>query len=342
MPGVGGRGHNGRVSLPDEQPVSTPATPGTSDVTDAGSREPASPASPAAPSAVVRWSRYVALGDSFTEGLWDAPGFPAGPHLPLPPAEVPLRGWADQLAAHVSQRRTAAGLAPLEYANLAIRGRLLRPILREQVPVALDLRPDLVSLVGGGNDILRPAVDVDRLARDLEAGVVRLREAGIDVLLGTGVDSAGSPLVRATRNRVGVFNAHVWSIARRHGAYVLDLWGMRALLDWRMWADDRIHLTTEGHARVAQAALVGLGLAPDVPDWDEPPAPLPPVPRLAQVRDDARWAKVHLYPWATRRLHGTSSGAHRTAKRPNPSPVEVVQAEAGQAQTGAQDDASRD
>ena len=158
----------------------------------------------------------------------------------------------------------------MEYANLAIRGRLLRPILREQVPVALDLRPDLVSLVGGGNDILRPAVDVVRLARDLEAGVVRLREAGIDVLLGTGVDAAGSPLVRATRNRVGVFNAHVWSIARRHGAYVLDLWGMRALMDWRMWADDRIHLTTEGHARVAQAATTIVrstngGMVLDVP-----------------------------------------------------------------------------
>ncbi|WP_448631282.1 SGNH/GDSL hydrolase family protein [Cellulomonas soli] len=223
----------------------------------------------------------------------------------------------------LSQRRTAAGLEPLEYANLAIRGRLLRPILREQVPAALDLKPDLVSLVGGGNDILRPSVDVDRLARDLEAGVVRLRRAGIDVLLGTGVDSADSPLVRATRARVGVFNAHVWSIARRHGAAVVDLWGMRSLNDWRMWADDRIHLTGEGHARVAQAALVALGLTPDVPDWDQPAEPPAAVRRLAQVRDDARWAKVHLYPWATRRLRGTSSGATRTAKRPQAGPVEV-------------------
>ncbi|NYI59496.1 lysophospholipase L1-like esterase [Cellulomonas soli] len=306
------------MTLPDEQPVDLSPT----------TEHPAHPSPvlggpPVLDGGQVRWSRYVAIGDSFSEGLWDAPGHPAGPHIPLPPADAPLRGWADQLAMHLSQRRTAAGQPPLEYANLAIRGRLLRPILREQVPVALDLRPDLVSLVGGGNDILRPSVDVDRLARDLEAGVARLRAAGIDVLLGTGMDAAGSPLVRATRARVGVFNAHVWSIARRHGAYVLDLWGMRSLSDWRMWSDDRIHLTKDGHARVAQAALVGLGLAPDVPDWDEPPAPLPPVPRLAQVRDDARWAKVHLYPWATRRLHGTSSGAARTAKRPEATPVEV-------------------
>jgi lysophospholipase L1-like esterase len=259
-----------------------------------------------------RWSRYVAIGDSFTEGLWDSPDGP----------DAAQRGWADVLAARLSQRRTTAGQAPLEYANLAIRGRLLRPILVEQVPAALAMKPDLVSLVGGGNDILRPAADVDRLARLLEQAVVRLRDAGVDVLLGTGVDAVESPLVRATRSRVAVYNAHIWSIARRHDAHVLDLWGMRSLRDWRMWADDRIHLTTDGHARVAQAALVGLGLAPDEERWDDPLTPLPPTPRIAQVRDDAKWLREHVYPWATRRLRGHSSGDLRVPKRPELSPVE--------------------
>ena len=106
-----------------------------------------------------RWSRYVAIGDSFTEGLWDDPDG----------REAPQRGWADLLASHLSARRSAAGEPQLEYANLAIRGRLLRPILVEQVPAALALGPDLVSLVGGGNDLLRPGADVDRMARNLEA-----------------------------------------------------------------------------------------------------------------------------------------------------------------------------
>jgi len=263
------------------------------------------------------WTRYVAIGDSFTEGLWDAPDGDGGPDRP----DAPLRGWADLLAAHLSTRRQAAGEPALEYANLAVRGRLLRPILTDQVPAAMGLQPDLVSLVGGGNDILRPAADVDRLARDLEAAVVRLRRAGIDVLLGTGVDAAGSPLVKATRSRVGVYNAHIWSIARRHGAHVVDLWGMRSLLDWRMWHEDRIHLTTEGHARVAQAALVGLGLTPDDERWDDPLAPQPPAPRLDRLRGDAQWVRTHVYPWATRRLRGRSSGDTRTAKRPHPEPV---------------------
>ncbi|CAN5230544.1 SGNH/GDSL hydrolase family protein [soil metagenome] len=260
---------------------------------------------------VPRWSRFVALGDSFTEGLWD-----------VPDADGRCRGWADQLAGHLSERRAAAGAGPLTYANLAIRGRLLRPIIDEQLPAALALGPDLVSLIGGGNDVLRPSVDVDRLARDLEAAVAQLRRAGIDVLLGTGMDSADSPLIRATRGRAAIFNAHIWSIARRHGAHVLDLWGMRSLRDWRMWAPDRIHLTTDGHARVAQSALVGLGLAPDDAGWDDPLTPLPPVPRIRQLRDDARWVRDDVYPWATRRLRGQSSGTARVAKRPELAPVE--------------------
>ena len=257
------------------------------------------------------WGRYVALGDSFTEGLWDSP---AGP-------EAPQRGWADLLASRLSERRMVAGEPPLEYANLAVRGRLLRPILREQLPVALELRPDLVSLVGGGNDLLRPTGDPDRMARDLESAVVRLREAGVEVLLGTGYDTRESPVVRRIRPRLGVYNTHIWSIARRHGAHVVDLWGMQSLADWRMWADDRIHLTTEGHARVAQAALVALGLPPDRDDWDDPLAPLPPVPRLDQLRADARWLRVHAYPWATRRLRRQSSGEQRRPKLPQPVPV---------------------
>ena len=118
------------------------------------------------------------------------------------------------------------------------------------------------------------------------------------------MDTRDSPLVRRTRPRTGVLNAHVWSIAQRHGAFVLDVWGMRSLHDWRMWAPDRIHLTTEGHRRVAQAALVALGLEPDDERWDDPLAPLPPLPRYARLRADATWLRDHAYPWATRRLRG--------------------------------------
>ncbi len=258
------------------------------------------------------WTRYVALGDSFTEGLWDAPDG----------QNAPMRGWADLLATRLSARRIAAGTPPLEYANLAVRGRLLRPIVDDQVPAALAMGPDLVSIVGGGNDLLRPDGNPDRLAALLEAAVARLRAAGADVLLATGFDTAESPVVRLTRSKVGLYNTMIWSIAHRHGAHVLDLWGMRSLRDWRMWAEDRIHLTTAGHERVAQAALVALGLEPDDPAWDDPLTPLPPVPVLDRARSNAYWLRVHAAPWATRRLRRRSSGDGRAAKRPIPVPVD--------------------
>ena len=111
------------------------------------------------------WQRYTALGDSFTEGLSD----------PDPAAPDAFRGWADRLAGHLA---AAAPDGRIEYANLAIRGRLLAQVLGEQLPVALAASPDLVSLVAGGNDLLRPGADPDRLAADLEAAVVALRAAG--------------------------------------------------------------------------------------------------------------------------------------------------------------------
>ena len=273
----------------------------------------------------TRWSRYLALGDSFTEGLWDPD--PVQPDL--------LRGWADLLAGHLSRLRQEAGERPLEYANLAIRGRLLGAILQEQVPTALELQPDLVSLIGGGNDILRPTVDVDAIASELELAVVTLRAAGIDVLLATGMDVVDSPVIRATRSRVAVLNAHVWSMARRHDAYVLDVWGMRSLHDWRMWSADRIHLTSEGHARVAQAALVALGLDPDDAAWDDPLTPLPPVPTVERIRDNVDWLRNHVYPWATRRLRRRSSGDVRTPKRPDVSPLDAAAADREDVEQGA-------
>ncbi len=274
----------------------------------------------AADAEVPRWRRYVALGDSFTEGLWDVPdGTPPATVAGPGPA---VRGWADLLAAHLAERVAADPAHPtFAYANLAVRGRLLGPILGDQVPAALALGPDLVSLVGGGNDTLRPTADPDRLAARLERGVVALRSAGADVLLATGMDSRDSPLVRANRPRVAVLNTHLWSIARRHGAYVLDVWGMRSLRDWRMWCDDRIHLTTEGHRRVAQAALVALGLTPDDERWDDPLVPLPPLPLRERVRGDAAWVRRHAYPWATRHLRGRSSGDARGPKRPGLEPL---------------------
>ena len=259
----------------------------------------------------VPWSSYVAIGDSLSEGLWDVP---PGTE---PNEDPPVRGWADRLAEHLSARRIAAGQSPLLYANLAIRGKLLEPILAEQLPRALAMKPDLVSIIGGGNDALRPSMNPDRLAQLLEGAVSQLREAGIDVLIGTSSDVRGSPVMSAIRPRVGIYTAHIHSLARHVGAYVLDVWGHRGLYDWRLWTEDRIHLSPEGHRRLAEAALVALGLPPSDPEWETPlPAPKT-MTRREQFAWNRQWVHDWAGPWLVRRLRGESSGTGRSAKVPD-------------------------
>jgi lysophospholipase L1-like esterase len=247
----------------------------------------------------------VALGDSFTEGLSD----------PDPQRPGEYRGWADRLAGHLS----AAADGEVEYANRAVRGRLVAQVLDEQLPVALAARPDLVSLVAGGNDLLRPGGDPDALAAAFEGAVARLRAAGADVLLATGVDPRRTPIIRRIRGKVAVFNAHVWSIAGRHGAAVLDQWGAAWLQDRRMWDTDRIHLTAEGHRRIALAAADALGVPGGAgEEWRTPLTPAPPRPLAVAVAEEAAWVRGFVAPWVGRRLRGRSSGDGRAPKRPVP------------------------
>ncbi|NHA67917.1 SGNH/GDSL hydrolase family protein [Phycicoccus flavus] len=251
------------------------------------------------------WTRYVAIGDSFTEGLSD----------PDPEREDAFVGWADRLALHLD-RVAADEHLPFGYANLAVRGRTLGDVVGPQLDAAMTMTPDLVSMVGGGNDLLRPSVDLDALAARLEEAVVRIRAGGADVLLATPTDTRDAGLFRALRGRHAVHAANLFTIAADHGCHVLNLWGMRALRDWRMWAEDRIHLTTEGHRRVALAALTALGHPTDRDEWSTPLPPAGPSARADELRGHAEWVRSHATPWVERRLRGTSSGDGRDPKRP--------------------------
>lgn len=257
------------------------------------------------------WTRYVAIGDSFTEGMSD----------PDPERPGHYVGWADRLAGHLAVIARDAG-QELAYANLAVRGRLLADVIGPQLDAALALSPDLVSMVGGGNDTLRPRADLDSIAARLEEAVLRIQAAGADVLLATPVDPAGAPLIRHLRGRHAIHAANIFSIAQHHGCYVINQWGMSALRDWRLWADDRIHMTSEGHRRVALNALSALGHETDRADWRTPLPPLAPLGRRETASANAAWARTYLAPWIQRRLRGQSSGDAVRAKRPALAPLE--------------------
>lgn len=249
------------------------------------------------------WQSYLAMGDSFTEGL-DDPG-----------ARGQYRGWADRLAGLLARDRPG-----LRYANLGIRGKTLHQVVAEQLPAALAARADLVTLCAGGNDILRPAVDPDDLAARYESAVVALRDAGSEVVVFTGFDVRGMPLLRRVHGRVAAYNLNLWSIADRHGCRMVDLWSMRVLRDRQAWSVDRLHLSPAGHLRVARYAAEVLGIAADG-DWREPWPPLPAPAWLAQRRADLSWTREHFVPWIGRHLRGRSSGDGLPPKRPRLTPV---------------------
>ncbi|WP_271727514.1 GDSL-type esterase/lipase family protein, partial [Bacillus licheniformis] len=74
------------------------------------------------------------------------------------------------------------------YANLAIRGRLIQQIIDEQIEPALALRPDLITISAGGNDVIRPGTDPDEISARFEYAVERLSRDRATIVLFTGVD----------------------------------------------------------------------------------------------------------------------------------------------------------
>ncbi|SFN55507.1 SGNH/GDSL hydrolase family protein [Actinomadura madurae] len=248
---------------------------------------------------------YVAIGDSFTEGLND----------PYPGEDDVFRGWADRLAEHIAEVNPG-----LRYANLAVRGKLVRQIVDDQVPPALELDPDLVTLCAGGNDMIRPGADPDAAAVVFDDAVRRLRGTGARVVVFTGFDPRGLRSGARIRGRAATYNMHLRAIADRRDCTVVDLWSLRIFDDPRAWFEDRLHLSPEGHRRMALFVAEALGV-PAEGDWREPWPPTDRTDWITLRREDVHWARTYLLPWIGRRATGRSSGDGRGPKRPTALPL---------------------
>jgi lysophospholipase L1-like esterase len=256
---------------------------------------------------VAEWRSFVAVGDSFTEGM-DDPS----------PGGGGYRGWADLVAGQLAQQ---VGPADFRYANLAIRGRLFDNVVAEQVPLAIAMKPNLVSFAAGGNDALRRNFEPETLAGRYDKTIERIRATGADVLVFRFADvTKRLPGAKYIRPRVEYLNQAVEETAQRHGARLVDLWPDDEFANPRLWSIDRLHLSTAGHRRVAGLVLNALGVTPRQ-EWLASPPPPEALSWLSRKAADARWARQHLAPWIKRRLTGRSSGDTVTAKRPELAPL---------------------
>jgi lysophospholipase L1-like esterase len=241
-----------------------------------------------------RFERYVAIGDSTTEGLED------------PDGQGGYRGWANRFAEHLARE-----VGPIHYANMAVRGRQAGEVREEQLARALAMSPDVATVVAGVNDLLRPRFELDEVAGHVAAMIAALRAQGTTVLTFTMPDMVQvNPLTRLIQGRLDALNERLRQTCELTGALLLDLAAQSDIAgDPRLWHSGRLHANSLGHERI------GLGL-PLERTWNEP---LPSRPRLTltgRMREEAAWARDYLAPWLARHARGESSGDGRQPKRP--------------------------
>ncbi|WGM20087.1 SGNH/GDSL hydrolase family protein [Paenarthrobacter sp. OM7] len=249
-------------------------------------------------------TRFVALGDSFTEGVGDN-------DLRLPNH---CRGWADRVAEELARHDET-----VRYANLAIRGRRLQRIADEQIQPALAMNPTLVSFYAGGNDLLMARPNMAKLIKDYEDAVRRITASGATVLLFTGYNVPLSPLLEPLKVRTAIYNRNIRRIAAKYQALLVDYWCFEKFQDPRMWAPDRLHMSTRGHSYMAKKVLEVLGARHSL---QSPRLAAPrPRTRAESIADDVAWLRRDVGPWLSRRLRGVSSGDHVEARWPELMPV---------------------
>lgn len=264
--------------------------------------------------------RFVAVGDSFTEGVGDE----------RPDGSV--RGWADLVAAHLSQDQD------VEYANLAIRGRLLTSIATTQLDqaLAMDPPPTFMTFNGGGNDMLRSGFSVPALTALTHRSIHEILANGIELVVLTSPDPTEYlPMGKVVRGRARELTEAITELVQGLPLTYVNTFADQELRDGAgYWPGDRLHLGPHGHRRVADLVLQALGhpVEPYTLPADHPVAPagdhsdvtLAETGRravAARLSTEMQYYREHVVPWIERRLLGRSSGDAVTAKQPFWGPV---------------------
>jgi lysophospholipase L1-like esterase len=211
---------------------------------------------------------FVALGDSITLGVGD-------PIRRSDTGRRAWRGWAALLA---------EGLRDPELHIVAGNGACSADVELEQLPRALQLRPDIASVVVGVNDTLRPNFDAERIGNAAAHTIGSLRAAGAEVLTmrlpdpGRMLNVPGM-FARPLAKRAHLINEVMDGVAERFGTLHFDAAGDAETYDPRMWAVDRLHPSERGHRLIArrfhamlEAAGHPVGPAPEPEPQNQPPS----------------------------------------------------------------------
>lgn len=253
----------------------------------------------------THYTRYVALGDSQTEGLWDTDDDGA------------LVGFADRLARLLDTHHPG-----LEYANLAVRGKRIRDVLDAQLPAALAMEPDLVTVCVGMNDVTRPGRKFDQALLDLDTLHNRLAQTGATVVTTTFPDLARVlPAGRILVARVLRINDVIRAAADRHGFRLIDLYSADSMTDPDTWSADRVHGSSKGHQLFAAAAAEALGLPGSSHDWAYASVAGSEQSALSRLYSQAMWTRNMLMPWIWRHLRGRSASIGGGPRHPQLAPV---------------------
>jgi lysophospholipase L1-like esterase len=253
----------------------------------------------------MQYTRFIALGDSMTEGMNDEV------------VDGKYRGWADRVADGLAKNQPG-----FTYLNLAIRGKLLNQVVTDQIPSALKFiegRQTLVSFHAGANDVLRPTYDPQFSLAQYEKGIKELTDAGATVIIFTVVDKVEGKgkIAKLWHERFSAFNDHVRVVASKYPTILFEGKKAEFLNTQSFLSSDRLHMNSEGHRRLANAVLEGLGYEFD-PNWNRN-IPLDNGKKISiKPLSNITWVITFLIPWIWRRLRGKSSGDGRKAKHSEP------------------------
>ena len=253
----------------------------------------------------MKYSRFIALGDSMTEGMSDEQ------------IDGKYRGWADRTADVMAQEHPE-----FTYMNLAVRGKLLQQVIDDQIPhVAKHVtgKETIISFHAGANDVIRPNYDPAIAKPKYRKGVEDLTATGGTLMLFTVVEKVDgkSKVADMWHERFSDFNKHVREVAKEFGAILMDAQDAPFLADRRLLNRDRLHLNEDGHWRLSQAVLEGLGYPSDSA-WRTPLGPAPKKSKVDVAVENSIWIGSFVLPWIWRRARGKSSGDGRVCKYPEP------------------------